>query len=92
MCEIRPNSPAAIMRLTVTAQNEYRTINGTLTHAPLSAARRARSATVSGPVPHGFSMMKGMPAPTRKRKVAGMSQCRPSAMTNSGFVLSIIRR
>ena len=67
-------------------------MNGTPTQAPLAAARRARSATVSGSVPHGFSMTNGTPASTRKRKISGMSQCRPRATTNSGFVASIICR
>ena len=92
MCEIVPNSPASIIRFAVTAQNEYRVINGTDTQAPLAAARPARSATVSGSVPQGFSITNGTPASTRKRKISGMSQCRPSATTNSGRVSSIIRR
>ena len=77
MCEIRPNSSSAIMRFTVTVQNEYRTMNGTETHAPFSAARCASSAT--GSMPHGFSITKGMAGVDKKvkgvRHVAVPTEC-----------------
>ena len=92
MCEMRPNSPASIMALARTAHGSRRFGNGTATQAPLASARSASAVTSSAVVPIGFSIMNGTSASMRNRAMPGMSMCRPSAITKSGLVSSIMAR
>ena len=92
MCEIGPNSSAAIISRAFSAHGDCRLGNGTDTQAPRASARSARPLTTPALVPIGFSIMNGMPASIRYPAISGISTCRPRAITNSGFVASTISR
>jgi hypothetical protein len=49
------------MRFTDTAQNEYRFMNGTDTHAPMPGGEAGEPRHVSESVPYGFSITNGRP-------------------------------